>query len=620
MPPAVGTGAAAFNDKETRVKIPLKAYWALLVRYLRPQWRWALLLVALVLAAIGIQLVSPQLMRSFIDAAQAGAPTEALLRLAVVFLGLALAQQLVSVSATYVGERVGWTATNGLRADLAEHCLRLDMSFHNAHTPGEMIERVDGDVTALSSFFSQIVIQVGGNALLLVGIMVLLLREDWRLGLTLGGFALAALYTLLRLRNIAVPHWAAERQAAAELYGYMEERLAGTEDIRANGAQAYAMLGFYRLMRRQMASSLRAGLMGNILLNSQTLLIALGMALAFALGAYLFGAGTLTIGTVYLVFSYMTMLERPLERITRQLQELQRAGAAVGRIRGLLAIESRIVDPPAPAGALPAGPLAVAFRGVSFSYHDEPPTGGDDDDGAATPQEAVLSDISFELRPGAVLGLLGRTGSGKTTLTRLLFRLYDPDCGAVALGAAGAPVDVRDLPLAKLRGRIGMVTQNIQLFHGTVRDNLTFCDPAVADGRILDALRALGLEGWLQALPAGLDTELDSGGGGLSAGEAQLLAFARVFLQDPGLVVLDEASSRLDPATERLVERAVTGLVRGRTAIIIAHRLSTVGRADEIMILEQGRICEHGPRDALAADPASRFACLLQTGLQEVLA
>jgi ABC-type multidrug transport system fused ATPase/permease subunit len=164
-----------------------------------------------------------------------------------------------------------------------------------------------------------------------------------------------------------------------------------------------------------------------------------------------------------------------------------------------------------------------------------------------------------------------------------------------------------------------MVTQNIQLFHATVRDNLTFFDDSIPDHQILDVLEKLGLGEWCRSLPAGLDTVLESGGGGLSAGEAQLLAFARIFLRDPGLVILDEASSRLDPATEHLLERAVDRLIRNRTAIVIAHRLGTVQRADEIMILEGGHISEHGARAALAGDPTSRFHRLLQTGLEEVL-
>jgi ATP-binding cassette subfamily B protein len=218
------------------------------------------------------------------------------------------------------------------------------------------------------------------------------------------------------------------------------------------------------------------------------------------------------------------------------------------------------------------------------------------------------------LAPGRVLGLLGRTGSGKTTLTRLLFRLYDPTAGAIRLGG----VDPRDMRHDELRARVGMVTQDVQLFQATVRDNLTLFDRSISDARIVAILEELGMRPWLNTLSLGLDTEL-SAGGGLSAGESQLLAFARVFLQDPGLVVLDEASSRLDPATERLIERAVDKLLKGRTGIIIAHRLATVQRADEILILNRGRIAEHGAREQLACDPASRFATLLRVGMDEVL-
>jgi ATP-binding cassette subfamily B protein len=260
-----------------------------------------------------------------------------------------------------------------------------------------------------------------------------------------------------------------------------------------------------------------------------------------------------------------------------------------------------------------------------FEYADERPTTEDgspntsDDDPPSfvfRPSSSVLDDISFTLAPGQVLGLLGRTGSGKTTLTRLLFRLYDLSEGAIRLGG----VDLRAARLGELRTRVGIVTQDVQLFQASIRDNLTLFDRSVTDDRILSMLDQLGLSRWLTALKQGLDTELGPGGGGLSAGEAQLLAFARVFLQDPGLVILDEASSRLDPATERLIERAVDRLLAGRTGIVIAHRLATVQRADEIMILERGQIVEHGPRELLANAPASRFATLLRAGMEELLA
>ncbi len=631
-------------------KIPLKQYWELLVSYLAPQWPMALLLAVLLLSNIGLQLVNPQIMRSFIDTAKSGGAADTLWQSALLFMIVALAQQIVSVLSTYVGENVGWTTTNALRADVAEHCLYLDMSFHNAHTPGEMIERIEGDINALSNFFSQFVIQVFGNALLLVGVLFFLFREDWRVGLALSVFAAIALALLWRMRDMAEPHWKAEREASAEQFGFLEERLAGTEDIRSSGAKPYVMRRFFILMRALMQKTLKAVLMFNIMLNLIEFLFAASNAVAFAMSAYLFRLGAITIGTVYIIFYYSNMLMMPINRITRQMQSLQQAGASIARIRELLTITGKIPEGanlPATDAHIAGGPLAVEFAGVSFGYDDAAPFKKEEDkeqEGGSKGQEAggkgqeaggkreeaelatgptekelVLHDISFSLPPGTVLGLLGRTGSGKTTLTRLVFRLYDLDGGAIHLGSNGAAVDIRDVAVAELRQRVGMVTQNIQLFHATVRDNLTFFDATIPDERILQVIHDLGLGTWYESLTNGLDTELESGGGGLSAGEQQLLAFTRIFLKDPGLVILDEASSRLDPATEHLIERAVDRLVQNRTAIIIAHRLGTVQRADQIMILEGGHIREYGPRAALAADPESRFYSLLQAGMEEVL-
>jgi ATP-binding cassette subfamily B protein len=217
---------------------------------------------------------------------------------------------------------------------------------------------------------------------------------------------------------------------------------------------------------------------------------------------------------------------------------------------------------------------------------------------------------------GRVVGILGRTGSGKSTLARLLTRLYDPTAGEVRVGR----IDLRRVDRADRRRRIAMVTQEVQLFRATVRENLTFFDARIDDSRLWEVLADLGIDGWVTGLPEGLDTMLESGSGGLSAGQAQLLAFARVFLGEPGLVILDEASSRLDPATEVLIERAVTKLLTDRTGLIIAHRLATVERAGDILIVDRGRIVEFGERSSLAADPESRFSTLLRTGMEDLLA
>ena len=579
--------------------IPLGQYWALLARHIRPQKTRFTLLTVLLLGGIALQLATPQIVRSFIDLAASGQGSRALIVSALAFIGTALLLQVVTVSTTYVGESVAWTATNALRAELAHHCLHLDMGFHNQHSPGKLIERIDGDVAQLSTFFSQVVVHVLGNLLLLAGILVALSVEDWRAGLAFALFAVVSLLALNRFRGISVPHYKARRQAEADLFGYLEEQLSGTEDIRSSGATGFSLRGLYRLQHEVLRHDRKASLLSQTIGIVTAALLTLAQVMAVLIGYNLHQSGAITVGTVYLFVQYINLLSRPIRELARQVQDLQTIGASIERLTELRQTQSAIQD--GPGAAISHGPLALRFDDVCFSYVTDEP---------------VVRGVSFNLAPGRVLGLLGRTGSGKTTLARLIFRLYDPEGGQIALGG----VDVRQPRVKELRRRVAIVTQDVQLFQASVRDNLTFFERSIADEQIHAVIAQLGLAGWYASLPEGLDTQLEMGAGRLSAGEGQLLAFARVFLSDPGLVILDEASSRLDPATEQLIERAIDRLLENRTAIVIAHRLGTIHRADEIMILEQGRVSEHGDRKQLARDPTSRFYGLLQTGMEEMLA
>ena len=612
-------------------------YGQLLKSYLGPQWRRVVLLAVLVLLTIGLQLLNPQVIRYFLDRLESGGQLRELLGAAALFMSITIVQQVVRLGATYVGEMVGWTATNWLRVDLARHCLRLDMGFHKAHTPGELIERVDGDVNELADFFSHLMLTLVGNGLLLVGVMVLLWRESWQIGMAVLLVTLLSVVVVNTLRKRIVPRWEALRGADAELFGFLEERLNGTEDIQTSGAKAYVMQGLYQRLDRRWRAARHALQVDAWIMPTPIWVFALAYAAAHLIGGRLFLNDTLTIGSVYLIFNYIGIVEGPLWQTIEVVDQLQRASAAFNRI-----VKLRQIQPNLQEGAgisLPPGPLAVAFEQVAFHYDDAEPLrtrqiagmkvdSADltvvDEEEAPVAKEVVLNDISFHLPPGTILGLLGRTGSGKSTLSKLLFRFYDPTAGRICLGTSGAMFDLRQTRQADLYGRVGMVTQDVQLFHASVRDNLTLFDDRIPDERILTVLDEVGLRAWLDRLPNGLATELSGDDSNLSAGEAQLLAFARVFLADPGLIILDEASSRLDPATEQRIEAALDRLLTGahgaRTCIIIAHRLTTVQRADEILILDKGTIAEYGSRTALAADPNSRFAQLLQTGMEEVIA
>ena len=578
-----------------RLSIRFRQYVDLLVDYLRPQTGLVTIVAVLLFTSIGLQLVNPQIIRYFIDEALAGSPVSRLIGAAALFTVIALAQQIVDVLTAYTGGRVGWTATNALRADLAKHCLSLDMSFHNDRTPGEMIERIDGDANELGGFFSIFVVNLLANVLLLVGILALLFREDWRAGLALTVFTAVTLTVLVSMRHISVAHSKAERDASTDAFSFVEERLSGREETWANNAKPYVDRRFHELLRVWFRVSLKAGLMTGIVFNTNAFMFRLGSVIALAVGAYLFLSGMTTIGTVYLIFHYTSLLGGPVQNMTRQLNELQRATASLIRIYELLQYQKTVLDG---TESVAANEPFVQFESVSFSYGKGEP---------------VLRNVSFALRPGRVLGVIGHTGSGKTTLARLLVRLYDPDEGRILLDGK----NFREYGVEDLCEHIAIVTQDVRLFYGTIRDNLTLYDPGIKDEHLLQVFDRLGIMDWYRTQPDGLDTQLQSGGAGLSSGQAQLLALSRVFLNDPQVVVLDEPTSRLDRATEALIERALDELVAGRTVVIIAHHLATLERCDDILVLEDGRVVEQGNRERLAADPNSRFYHLLQTGLEE---
>jgi ATP-binding cassette subfamily B protein len=584
------------------MNVTLKQYRQLLGTYLAPQ-RGRVFVLALVMAAdLVLQLALPRVVQTFIDSAIAGVALQTLLIIGVAYLFVSIAENFTWVGWQYFAQNIGLIATNRIRSELTLHCLQLDMSFHNARTPGEMIERVDGDVTKLGNFLSSFLVQITLNGLLLLGVIIMLFTLDWRVALpTLAGVVFAIVWAMVLTRPLAGLS-AKERQKTAELFGLLEERLSGTEDIRANGGVAYVLRRHIERSRDLFRAGLKRAMLGMMSWSTLRMAISIGGILSLAVGAVLSLQGVLTVGQVYLIFAYTDMLGHPVEQLMRQLDDLQQATASIGRVQELFETQPAITHAVDGASkSLPAGALSVEMNAVSFGYPND---------------DLVLREVSVGVPAGGTLGLLGRTGSGKTTLTRLLLRLYDPSQGEVRLGG----VDVRDVLNEDLRHRVAIVTQEIQLFSASVRDNLTFFDSRIPDAQIMTALDELEMGDWVRRLPKGLDTMLATGGTGLSAGEAQLLAFTRAFLRNPGLVILDEASSRLDPATERKLEHAVHRLLEGRTGIIIAHRLGTVQRVDQIMILEDGQVQENGRREALVSDPDSRFSQLLKTGLEQALA
>ena len=549
------------------------------------------------LLAIGsaLALGGPLVVRRIVDQASAGTTSADIMRLAIVYLVIAVTAQAITVAVSWFATITAWRTTNQIRLRLARHVLGLDHEFHRQHTPGELIQRVDGDVTSVSDFLGRVVPRAVGATLMIVGMIIVLTAVDWRLAAGTAVYTLISIAAVVRGRHRAVGESSDEMGSYARLYGGIEERLTAAEDLRANGAGQHAMWRFVEESADAMASSVRRESAFLRMWWAVQGAVAGGSVVALVSSAVLVQRGVITVGTAFLMFQYVLLLSRPLEDVVDQLETVQKANGAMVRVIDVLAVQPTIVDRPSIEGAPTPrdGALSIDFQGVSFDYGDN---------------ETVLRNIDLSIAAGRSLGVVGRTGSGKTTLSRLLLRLVEATEGTLQLGG----VPIVDIPLRHLRDRVALIPQEVELFSGTVRDNVAMFDPAPTDDQVVAALRQAGQQ---TLVDGGIHRPLGAGGAGLSAGEAQLLALARVWLRDPDLVVLDEATARVDPQTEQKIEQAVAQLMAGRTTVIIAHRLSTLRHVDEIVVLDRGRIVEHGDRSLLAADGDSRFHRLLELAL-----
>lgn len=554
------------------------------------------LLGGCLLAVTAFQLVMPQVLRVFIDSALSQAALSTLTGLAALYAAFAAGQFLFTMLRVYLKEDIAWRATNKLREELTRHVLSLDMPYHQKNPPGALIERVDGDVNTLNNIVSDLALVIGTNILLMVGVLVILVIQEPRIGIPFTIFTAIIGGVLWRLRAVAKDDFEGYRQKDSDQWGFIEERISGAEDIRANGGAAYTLTRLLWVMRDYARAGIAAYYKVILLRQVSFALFATGSILAMILSAELFRRGEVTIGTVFMTYTYARLLADPIEQITLKVQDLQTAIASVGRIGTLLEEKPSIVERASSGATVRDTQPRVEFDNVTFGYSlDEP----------------VLRGFSLRVEGGQVLGVMGRTGSGKSTLARLLLRLYDVQGGAVRIGG----VDVKDLPFAALRSMVAIVSQEVTLFNASLRENLTLFDAQIPDERLMQAIEGLALQHWFERQADGLDTVILPSE--LSAGEAQLIAFARAFLRDPRVVVLDEAASRLDPQTEAAIDGAIARLLDGRTGIIIAHRLASVERADAVLVMRDGQVAEHGEREALAADPDSLYRHLLNAGQME---
>jgi len=489
----------------------------------------------------------------------------------------------------YLGQRL----TARIRRDLFSHAMDLSLRYHDRMPVGKLLTRLTSDVDALAEVFASGAVGVLTDLVTLTVIAVTMLLIDWRLGLLLLVSQVPVTLVILWLQRRYRKANYRVREELSQLNADFQENLQGLDVVQMFRREAFNGARFNRTGR-----AYREAVNGTILFDSSISAflewVALGaVAVVLALGGWMVTAGAIGLGTLTTFILFSQRLFDPLRQMAERFTQIQGGLTAVERIGELLEEPLEIRDLSADvASAAPDGmarPLQVMpstrgeviFEGVHFAYR---------------PDEPILQDLSFRIAPGEHVALVGPTGSGKTTVIRLLCRLYEPQQGRILLDGR----DIRTLPLAELRRQLGVVLQDTFLFSGTVADNLRL-DREIDDGQLREICRDLGLNGLLGRLPQGLDTELRERGGNLSSGERQLLAVARVAIRNPNVLVMDEATAFMDPSTEATLQRDLDRLLERRTAVVIAHRLATVEAADRILVLRRGRLIEQGTHRQLRA-------------------
>ncbi len=585
-----------------------------LLRYLRPYW-WAVgLAVLLLLAGAGLTVVGPALTRRVLDVAVPARDLALLRNLALLYLGALVLGFLADYGQALLTAWLGQRVMGDLRLQLFAHLQRLSIPYFDRHPVGRLMTRVTSDVETLNELFASGVVTVFGDVFTLVAILVSMLAIDWRLALV--AFAVIPLMVLAAatFRRRVRDAFREIRVRLARINAYLQEHLSGMRVVQLFGREEASAARFAAINRDHLGAHLRSITIYAVFFPVVEFLTTVALALLLWYGGLRVLEGTLTVGVLAAFIQLTRRFFEPLQDLSEKYNLLQSAMASSERIFRLLDTEPTVVEP-VPARVLPPAVRGeVAFEGVWFSYQGVAPGEGvpaQQIPGPEPPADGwVLRDVTFTARPGETVALVGHTGAGKTTIISLLLRFYDPQRGRITVDG----VDLRELSTDNLRALIGFVPQDLFLFTGDILRNLCL-DGAVDEARAREAARRVGADRFIERIPQGYAHVLGERGKSLSVGERQLLSFARALAREPRILVLDEATSSVDAEAEAAIQRALAELMRGRTSIVVAHRLSTILHADQILVLHHGVVRERGThRTLLRRDGLYRRLYELQLG------
>lgn len=562
---------------------------------LSPQLRQGLVLtLALALVATAGRVLIPLAVQQTLDRGilapggpDTGLVTRLVLLAALAVLGTAVATYFVNVRLVTASE----SGLATLRTKAFRHVHDLSVLTQSSERRGALVSRVTSDVDTISQFvqFGGLILILSVGQVLVATVLMLVYSPPLTAVVWL---CFVPLFLVIRRFQVIVGRaYTRVRERVGDMLAAVSESVVGAETIRAYGVQERTGERIDGAIDAHRRSAIGAQLRAVAAFSTGQLVAGLTTTVVLAVGAWLAAGGDLTLGQLVAFLFLVNLFTQPVQAATEILNEMQNAVAGWRRVIGILDTPADVSDPGDDGVVLPRGPITVDFEDVSFAY----PGGG-----------TVLHDVDLTIEPSSRIAVVGETGSGKTTLAKLLTRLMDPTTGRVLLDG----VDLRDVRFSSLRARVVMVPQEGFLFDDTLLANLRFGQPDATDDQVLLTLTELGLRDWVDGLPHGIHTQVGQRGESLSAGERQLVALARAYLADPDLLVLDEATSAVDPATEVRIQRAVDGLSAGRTSIAIAHRLSTAEAADEVIVVDQGRVVQRGPHAELVRQPDSVYARL----------